>query len=403
MPQVEAPEVDEKRSRAGIALLRTICLVMGSIWFALLLGEGLLRLMPWLLSVELQQQLQGDLSDVGPRHPYIGGLAKPYDHDTIVGRDFSAPYHTDGNGFRNAWPWPEQADIVVVGDSFVFGYGVQDTEAWPALLSQALPQARVINLGFIGTGPQQYLRIYETFGTPLHPKVIVVGLLLINDFWDAATFEKWVNAHTTEHYIAWRSRRNRFTLRHPILSINNLLLRYSYIYNLGYSAYKAKSKGGTVRLELADGGKLQLVPSLLEYATSLGQPDRREFRLVLKALVDFQALARQQGAHLLVVFQPSKEEVYLPFLETTVADLSAPLRAALDANGIAYLDLTATFRQCARAGKRLFFEVDGHPNTQGLQLIAQDVLAYLSKHAAVYTVPSAASSASSTQMQCNEH
>jgi hypothetical protein len=355
---------------------------------------------PGLLPLELQQQLQDSAENCGPRHPYIGGLERPHTHDIISGRDFSAPFHTDGYGFRNPWPWPEQADIVVLGDSFVFGYGVADMEAWPALLAQALPQSRLINLGLIGAGPQQYLRVYETFGRLLQPKVIVIGLFLINDFWDAAMFDGWVSAHTTEHYLIWRRRHHHFTLSEPLASIKSVLLQHSYVYNLARNTYRAWSRGGAIHLELTDGGRLQLVPSLVEYAANRGQPARREFQLVLQALVDLQALAHQQGASVLVVIQPAKEEVYLPLLSRPVADLSAPVRVALEAHRIEYLDTTAAFEQCARAGKRLFFEVDGHVNTQGHRLIAQEVLVYLRKNATVYTLPSVAPSSDNMLLQC---
>jgi lysophospholipase L1-like esterase len=290
--------------------------------------------------------------------------------------------------------------MVVVGDSFVFGYGVADAEAWPALLAQALPQARVINLGLSGASPQQYLRVYETFGTSLRPRVIVVGLLLLNDFSDAAVFDKWVRAHTTEHYLLWRNHRYHLTLSRPVVSLKSVLRRYSYVYNLGRNTYRAWGRDSPISLELADGGRLQLVPSFLTKVANMGQPQRREFQLVLQALVDLQALAHQQGASVLVVFQPTKEEVYLPLLGKPVANLSAPLRVALDTHGIAYLDLTAAFGQCARAGKRLFFEVDAHANEQGHRLIAQEVLAHLSKHATVYPLPYATSSSRGTRLQC---
>jgi lysophospholipase L1-like esterase len=381
--------------------MSTACLVIGSVGFSMALGEGLLRLMPGLLPFELRQQLQDGLKHHGPGHPYIGGLERPHSHDVISGRDFSAPFRTDGYGFRNAWPWPEQADIVVVGDSFVFGYGVADTEAWPALLAQALPQARVINLGLSGAGPQQYLRIYETFGVSLQPKVLVVGLLLINDFWDAAMFDRWVKAHTEEHYLVWRSRPYHFTLSRPLASLKNALRQYSYVYNLARNAYRAWRKGGAIHLEQTDGTRLQLVPSFVAQAASMGQPARREFQLVLQALVDLQTLARQHGTSVLVVIQPAKEEVYLPLLSKPVADLSAPLRLALDAQGIAYLDVTAAFQQCARTGERLFFEVDGHINKQGHRLLAQEVLAHLSKKAMVYTLPYATAASHGMQLQCN--
>ena len=38
-----------------------------------------------------------------------------------------------------------------------FGQGVNDEQAWPAILARAFPTSRIINLGLIGAGPQQYL------------------------------------------------------------------------------------------------------------------------------------------------------------------------------------------------------------------------------------------------------
>jgi hypothetical protein len=76
------------------------------------------------------------------------------------------------------------------------------------------------------------------------------------------------------------------------------------------------------------------------------------------------------------------------------------MRMALDARGIEYLDVTATFKQCAKAGERLFFEVDGHINTQGHRLMAREVLAHLSKNATVYTLPYAAAAPHGMQLQC---
>src|SRR5262249_52967534 len=119
-------------------------------------------------------------------------------------RDFSAVRHVDSNGFGNAWPWPERAEIVTLGDSLTFGWGVSDSETWPAILSRALPENRVLNLGISGAGPQQYLRIYETFGIKLHPKVVLVGMFVRNDFRDAELFDRWLKSGAGGNYIVWR-------------------------------------------------------------------------------------------------------------------------------------------------------------------------------------------------------
>ena len=81
-------------------------LFAASIVFAMALAEGTLRLFPDLLSVELQQIVQADPDNYGVTNPYIGYLHRPNNALVIAGRDFRAVSHTDGYGFRNAWPWP---------------------------------------------------------------------------------------------------------------------------------------------------------------------------------------------------------------------------------------------------------------------------------------------------------
>ena len=325
---------------------------------------------------------------MGVSHPYIGHLHTPNSTGVIQGKDFAATHHTDAYGFRNAGPWPATADIVVVGDSFVFGYGVEDQEAWPAVLDCALPQYRVLNLGLIGAGPEQYLRVYETFGRPMQPRVLLIGMLMANDGWDAVTFDHWLALGANGNYMRWRDyERYVFTPQAPIEGLKNLGRRYSYLYNLGQEAYKTWRWGGPEILPFADGSQLQLVPSQLAEATARAQPDQPGFGLILKALTQLHALATANDTHVLVIFQPGKEEVYMPLLGKPAADPGAALRLALDQQGIDTLDLTAAFRQHAQAGERLFFEADGHPNRSGYKLIAQEVLAHLKQHATTYGLP----------------
>jgi hypothetical protein len=298
--------------------------------------------------------------------------------------DFAVVHHTDGQGFRNAWPWPTEADLVVLGDSLVFGYGVEDDAAWPAILDRALPQLRVINLGLIGAGPQQYLRVYETFGLQLRPQLLLVGLYMGNDFWDAGLFERWLKSGGEGNYMVWRGfgreQADGFDLKEA-------LRRHSYVYNLlrySRNIYRNWRSSEPRLLQFADGSRLQLWPSHLASKVTGASPDRPEFQLVLHALERIQKIAEAEGSHVLFVFQPTKEEVYMPLLGETTPDPGKPLQIELDRFGLDYLDLTPHFRQRARTGERLFFETDGHPNQQGYRLIAEEVLAHLKQKAAAY-------------------
>ena len=177
--------------------MRNLVLLLVTLVVTVLGLEGLLRVVPGLLPPTLQHRRTTTQNKMGVGHDYIGHLHTPNAALLIPSPDFSQEQHTDAHGFRNTWPWPATADIVTVGDSLTFGYGVDEQNAWPALLDQALPGLQVVNLGLIGTGPEQQVRVYETFGQALQPKLLIVGFFLGNDFWDAGLFERWSTTSRT--------------------------------------------------------------------------------------------------------------------------------------------------------------------------------------------------------------
>jgi hypothetical protein len=271
-----------------------------------------------------------------------------------------------------------------VGDSLVFGYGVDAHEAWPARLASASPGVRIVNLGLIGAGPQQYLRVFETFGLPLQPRLVIIGIFPQNDFWDAGLFMRWLRSDKPGwNYMVWRdfgqpraarhSRRAR--LRAMALGVY-FVARHSYVFNLGEQAAKGAIRRQSRRrlsITLADGGPLQLSPRDFKSKTAGARPGRPEFDVVVKSVKALRDTAAAHGAQTAVVLEPSKEETYLPLVGRTVVDPSAALRHALDRLDIPWVDLGPAFRSEAQAGARLFFEVDGHPNAAGHAVIATGV------------------------------
>jgi lysophospholipase L1-like esterase len=371
--------------------------ITGSLLFALTLFEATLRSFPLLVTPEIQEFIQATPEDKGVSHPYIGHLHKPNHSFTLAGRDFRAVHHTDGFGFRNGWPWPERAEIVALGDSVTFGQGVEDGQAWPAILARSLPGARLINLGLIGAGPQQYLRAYETFGTKLHPKLLLVGLFLRNDLWDDDTFDRWLKSGAGGNYTVWRDfgRPKRvFSPDEPIKSAIRKLqwdlflwARRSYLFNLALHVTGAarKWRPDEVRLfELPDGQRLELLPGDFTRKIKGAYPGHPEFELTLDALKRIRSIGESHGTKVLVIFLPGKEEAYLPLLGVDVPDFAAPLRQELKRLGITHLDLGPAFRDRAAKGEKLFFEADGHPNARGYALIAELVVSHLKGNAERY-------------------
>jgi lysophospholipase L1-like esterase len=380
-----------KRVREPIRRIEIFKLISVVIGISMMVAgtEAVLRLVPGVFDKATQQMLTSTPSNSGVGHPYIGHLHRPSRSFEAAGKDFDAVHSVDPYGFRNRWPWPERVEIVAVGDSLTFSLGVGDEHAWPGIVQRALNKP-LINLGLVGAGPQQYLRLYETFGAKLNPRLLLVGVYAQNDFWDAGLFDQWLREGVGDNYMVWRNfgRPLRYSLsfRHPIQTAEGLfrahvypIVRSSHLYNLVRAM-----RGGEVQemapvksLDLPDGGRMVLMPDDFLSKTSGAGPDAREFQLVRDALLQLHALATKQGARVLMVLQPSKEEVYMPLAGEALPDPTVALRGAFDAGGVEYLDLAPAFREHAERGERLFFEVDTHPNEQGYALIGELVTAYL--------------------------
>jgi lysophospholipase L1-like esterase len=354
-----------------------------------------LRLAPGVLGPELRALLAPDREQYGVAHADIGYLPRPHGHVVISGKDFQAIHAVDAKGFRNIDPWPDRADIVAVGDSLTFGYGVTREQAWPTMLARAQAGVRLVNLALVGAGPQQYLRVYESFGLDLRPKLLVVGVFVRNDFWDAETFDLWLKSGYGGNFMRWRDQGRpdahplnwsdpEQILRAVFSRHVYPLLRASRVYNL---ARALQTQGTPTFFHFAGGSRVRLMPKDLWDAASLADKNSKAFRLALDAFQAIQSSAEKQGTHVLMVLQPSKEEVYLPLVQSGVPDPTATLREEFERRGIEYLDLVAAFRQRAAAGEQLFFENDGHPNPSGYALTAELVLAHLTVSAAKYGLP----------------
>ena len=309
-----------------------VLLVVGSLPFAAILAEGTLRLVPDLLPEGARARLDWQAAVDDPwhvAHSYIGHLHSieylrriKASTGAKTARFWKEPAGFDAWGFRNTEPWPERVDLLIVGDSLTYSLTVNDAQAWPVLLERALAPRRVLNLGLVGAAPQQYLRVYETFGAQLSPKVLLVGLFLGNDLTDALAFDVWWSTERQKDFMDFLLRKGRTEV--------NGWLQKSYFYTLlndlraSYQSGPAL-QGKTVRLP--DGSRVQLVPRLLARQAPFSSSGQPAFALVLHTIEHLCTLATQQQTHCLVLIFPDKEGVYLPVFGAAAANLAAPFLA----------------------------------------------------------------------------
>jgi len=91
---------------------------------------------------------------------------------------------SNSDGFRSIREFEQKDErkrIMIIGDSFVFGDGVEEQERFSNILENLEPNWRVDNLGMTGFGPDLMLRAFKSVGLKLHPK-IVVWCMYTDDF-----------------------------------------------------------------------------------------------------------------------------------------------------------------------------------------------------------------------------
>lgn len=172
--------------------------------------------------------------------------------------EFSIPMHIDAQGFRKTGHETVQngAPILVLGDSYTFGHGVFDHEAYPAVLEQKLRAngnpVHILNAGISGVGLDWYYLFLKERATRYSPKAVVVGIFLGNDLFDHTYFDSTSRnsnglpekLDTTAEYVSIDGSRNYTTTptryRIPIL-------RDSHLFQL-----MTKTLGGAIQVENAN-------------------------------------------------------------------------------------------------------------------------------------------------------
>ena len=145
------------------------------------------------------------------------------------------------------------ANIVVIGDSYSFGIGVDDGQEFPAVLAQLLAgQANVVNLGVPGYGLTQEIRLYYEFGRLFDPRLVL--LQFANNDPDDNLF-----------YKVTQIENGRFVFHHdrsisPFLqSVKNFLGRsiiqrsqvYNYVRNMAYETVRERTVSRTLQQDIS--------------------------------------------------------------------------------------------------------------------------------------------------------
>ncbi len=142
---------------------RDLAIILAATFFGLAIAEGVaVAAQPGdSLSIPRGWSVRQPVMGWGPAHEgTFHAERRDPKTDALI---YKADYVIDSNLLRKTTSIDSGPAIVFFGDSYTFGDGVENSETLPQQLADLLtPRQRVVNLGFTGYSPQQFLREMET-------------------------------------------------------------------------------------------------------------------------------------------------------------------------------------------------------------------------------------------------
>lgn len=315
-------------------------------------------------------------------------------------------------GFRNKRV-PLEADIVAIGDSHTFGNTAMMDDAWPLVVARETGRT-VYNLGLGGYGPNQYSFLLQGKGIKLHPKWVLCGLYLGDDFENAFSmtygFDHWSALRNGENWDHVDP--NIWNPGPPVwgASVRNWLSSNSMLYRLTFHGPLLASGMEAIRfLEASKNMDPYTTAVILEnegireafrpvgLAESLSQssrPIREGMRITFYLLQEMNKECRKAGCQFLVVIIPTKETVFAKYIErdsklhlyetlhkviTNERQAKSEMIKFLHDHEISYVDVLPMLEQSVE--KQLYAQTtrDMHPGRNGYKVIGEAVAKYLSK------------------------
>jgi lysophospholipase L1-like esterase len=259
-------------------------------------------------------------------NPKIGHVHIPNSNAYLMGVDVAI----NSDGFRDdeyAAERNQNYRIAVLGDSLTFGWGVEKEDTFEVLLEDMLSETRpteMINFGHGNYNTQQQVNLFKEKGLKYNPDKVVV-FYFINDAEVTPVRSNWL----------WISR----------------LRSVTFLWSRVRGLLSRAAPGQTFQTFYSD----------------LYKDDQPGFIAVKDSFIELQGVTEQHGIELQVVMLPELHDlVNYPFTAEY-----AKVENFLTDNGIAVMDLTASFAGYQNPEGLWVAPDDAHPNALAHKMIAE--------------------------------
>lgn len=325
--------------------------------FSLGLTALFLELALRLLGLGAPPALGKDAFDYFTWDETLGWELRPNAEGRLTSEEFDVAIRINGRGERADSEVPLERTagkrrLLVIGDSFSFGHGVEAAAAWPARLEGLVPDSEVVNLAVTGYGTDQQVLRLEKRGLAYQPDVVLLGLFEGNVFRNIK--------HEQMGYPKPRFRLADGRLTLAGVPLPKLAEGETYAAAMPWSRLWAFAGARGIELfrHLGFGESWPLTGAILER---------------------FAADCRGTGAEPRVVLIPKDRAVDAPGWRGAIHRRTLrKIEELATARGIAALDLTPLLAaELEKNGRPLYFPVDGHWTPAGHEAAARAVAAWL--------------------------
>lgn len=232
------------------------------------------------------------------------------EHDTLLGwvnlPDAYLPnaygtgidVRTNGQRFRNSRDFPaavppDRIRAICSGDSFTFGYGVANADAWCERLTRLDPRLETVNMGLGGYGVDQAYLWYTRDGRPLDHDIHLFVFLTAD-----------IYRMTSDRFMGYG--KPVLTMEGDSLVVSNLPVpRTSW-----FTRRRALHANAISRLNAVAfvQGLLGLDPTPEEEARLTEERDRRLRPIVARIFTDLRIANEAKGSRLVLVYMPGERD-----------------------------------------------------------------------------------------------
>lgn len=290
--------------------------------------------------------------------------------------EFSVKVETNSAGHRDyehSIVKPENVyRIMVLGDSFTFGEGVEMDESYPKVVEERLNKGKrgrryeIINVSAYNWGTLEEYLYLKHYGIKYRPDMVVMAFFIGNDFYqnrfgpfsvkkDKIVYSPlesvngkmnrllkyipgYMYVRERSELLALLRKRANYYLEHDIFEASSEMMMSLYTGKLDSDVQKA----------------IENTKGLIEKTAKIAK--EKEFELVILLIpADEQLNPERYGI-------PNVSEPYFP---------NHIMHEIGEKNGIAVVDLLPYFRERSRGGREFYYEINGHWNKQGHMLAGE--------------------------------